>query len=70
MSETTGTDFGSQALRAVNAMRAEVAKDLADRGSRGFDDVVDLMQSWLGERVVLTILPEGTSLTGTLMSWR
>ena len=28
MSESTGTDFGSQALRAVNAMRAEVAKAL------------------------------------------
>jgi MoxR-like ATPase len=28
MSETTGTDFGSQALRAVNAMRAEVGKAL------------------------------------------
>ena len=31
-----------------------------------FDDVVDLMRSWLGERVVLTILPEGTVLAGTL----
>jgi MoxR-like ATPase len=33
MSETTGTDVGSQALRAVNAMRSEVAKALIGQGA-------------------------------------
>ena len=33
MSETTGTDLGSQALRAVDAMRTEVAKALIGQGA-------------------------------------
>jgi MoxR-like ATPase len=33
MNESTGTDFGSQALRVVNAMRAEVAKALIGQGT-------------------------------------
>jgi MoxR-like ATPase len=33
MSETMGTDLGSQALRAVNAMRSEVAKALIGQGA-------------------------------------
>ena len=54
MSESAGTDFGSQALRAVNAMRAEVAKALI--GQRAIIDQV-LIALLAGGHVLIEGVP-------------
>jgi hypothetical protein len=33
-----------------------------------FDEALDELRGWLGERVVLTLLPEGTVLRGRLLT--